>query len=259
MLIRTLRSSSRLRARPFLCRPLSTYTNPRSNASFEVPLNTNDVVILSRPVTMFQMNQLLLGCKRSGEAALVDAGGVPAPWIECAERHNLQIWHVLQTHAHIDHISGLKETKEKLPNARIYLHPLDKPVYDSAEQQGQMFGVPFDGPLPPIDADLADGDKLLVGDIELTCHHLPGHSPGHVVFSSVDHGFVIGGDLLFQGSVGRTDLPLCDPEAMAQSIKKLYQIEGLSDDTLVLTGHMGHTTLGTERRTNPFVQCWLAD
>ena len=202
----------------------SSYTNPVSGASFDVPLDTADVVILSRPVTMFQMNQLLLGCKNSGEAALVDAGGAPAAFIEAGERHNLQIWHVLQTHAHIDHISGLKETKEKLPSARIYLHPLDKPVYDSAEQQGQMFGVPFEGPLPPIDQDLADGDLLRVGEIELTVHHLPGHSPGHVVFVSVEHGFVIGGDLLFQGSVGRTDLPLCDAEAMSASICKLYEI-----------------------------------
>ena len=132
-------------------------------------------------------------------------------------------------------------------------------MYDSVEQQAQMFGVPmFDGPLPPIDHDLADGEKLHVGDIQLECHHLPGHSPGHVAFVSTEHDFVIGGDLLFQGSVGRTDLPLCDPEAMALSVCKLFQIEGLSDSTLVLTGHMGHTTLGAERQTNPFVRSWLA-
>ena len=257
-----VRALSRRHAPPSqILRTLASYTNPRSGASFDVPLDTADVVILSRPVTMFQMNQLLLGCKRSGEAAIVDAGGKPAPFIEAGERHNLQVWHILQTHAHIDHVSGLKETKEKLPAARICLHPLDKPVYDSAEQQAQMFGVPFEGngPLPPIDRDLVDGETLSVGDIQLTVHHLPGHSPGHVVFVSVEHGFVIGGDLLFQGSVGRTDLPLCDPEAMSKSIRKLYDIEGLDDDTLVLTGHMGHTTLGAERRTNPFVQSWLAD
>lgn len=235
-----------------------TYKNPNSGATFNVPLENDKVVIFSRPVTAFQMNQLLVCCKQSSEAAIVDAGGAPAPFIECAERHNMQIWHLLQTHAHIDHVSGLKETKEKLPNAHLYLHPLDKSVYDSVEQQSHMFGVPFDGPLPDIDRNLSDGEKLYVGDIELKCHHLPGHSPGHVIFVSADHGFVIGGDLLFQGSVGRTDLPMCDPEAMAESIRKLYDIEDLGDDTIVLTGHMGHTTLGAERRSNPFVQSWLS-
>ena len=208
------------------------------------------------------MNQLLLGCKQSGEAAIVDAGGTPAPFVEAAERHGMQIWHVIQTHAHLDHISALKDTLDALPAAKCYLHPLEAPVYESVAQQADMFGVPLDAPLPDREehtTPIADGDTLRVGDIALRAHHTPGHAPGHVVFSSTEHQFVVGGDLLFEGSIGRTDLPFCDPDAMAESIRKLYAIEGLGHDCIVLPGHMGITTLGRERAGNPFVGSYLRE
>ena len=246
--------------RSVLCRRLSsfsTYQVSPTGPTFNVLLENDDVIILSRPVTQFQQNQSLVGCKRTGEAAIVDAGGRPAPFVEVAERKNLQIWHLLQTHAHIDHVSGLKETKDILPAAWIYLHPLDLPVYESVTEQAQMFGVECDVPLPEVDRSLKDGQDVMVGDLTLEVHHTPGHSPGHCIFVSKEHQFIIGGDLLFQQSVGRTDLPLCDPAAMEESVRKLYAIPGLQDDCLVCPGHMGVTTLGQERKMNPFVKMWV--
>ena len=217
----------------------------------------NELVILSRPVTNFQMNQSLIGCKNTGEAAIVDAGGPIAPFMEAAERKGLQIWHLLQTHAHIDHVSGLKESKEKLPAALVYLHPLDLPVYDSVPQQSQMFGVECALPLPEVDVNLEDGQKIGIGDIELEVVLTPGHSPGHCVFVNKAHQFIIGGDLLFENSIGRTDLPLCNPTDMEDSIRKLYSIPDMTDDCLVLPGHMNVTTLGKERENNPYVKMWV--
>ena len=236
---------------------LSTYQLSSSGASFNVVLENDSVVILTRPVTDFQMNQSLIGCKNTGEAAVVDCGGKPAPFMEAAERKGLQIWHLLQTHAHIDHVSGLKETKEKLPAALVYLHPLDLPVYDSVPQQSQMFGVSCDLPLPKIEQYLEDGTSIHVGEIKLDVILTPGHSPGHCVFVNKEHQFIVGGDLLFQNSIGRTDLPLCNPSDMEESIRKLYSIPDVNDDCLVIPGHMGCTTLGTERQSNPFVKMWV--
>lgn len=235
----------------------STYQVSTSGASFNVIFENDDVVILSRSVTNFQMNQSLIGCKKTGEAAIVDAGGRPAPFLEAAERKGLQIWHILQTHAHIDHVSGLKETKKLLPAALVYLHPLDLPVYESVPQQSQMFGVECDLPLPEIEKSLEDGETISIGEINLEVVLTPGHSPGHCIFVNKEHQFIIGGDLLFQSSIGRTDLPLCVPSDMEDSIRKLYAIPDLDDDCLVIPGHMGVTTLGTERKQNQYVQMWV--
>ena len=179
------------------------------------------------------------------------------PFVSAADKLGYEIWHLLQTHAHIDHVSGLKETKEKLPAALIYLHPLEIPVYDSVAQQSQMFGVPCELPLPDVDVDLKDGETIRVGEIELDVCLTPGHSPGHCIFSNKKHQFIIGGDLLFQGSIGRTDLPLCDASAMEDSIRKLYDLPGMEEDCIVLPGHMGVTTLGIERESNPYVKMWV--
>jgi hydroxyacylglutathione hydrolase len=229
-----------------------------TGASFNILFENDSCVVLSRPVTQFQQNQSLLGCKKTGEAAIIDAGGRPSPFIEAAERKGLEVWHLLQTHGHIDHVSGLKETKELLPAALLYLHPDDLPVYDSVSEQSRMFGVDCDLPLPDIDKHLEDGMTITVGEIDLEVVHTPGHSPGHVIFVNRQHQFVIGGDLLFENSIGRTDLPLCDSSAMENSIRKLYNL-GLSDDCLVFPGHMSMTTLGEERKNNQFVQMWVRD
>ena len=200
-------------------------------------------------VTKFQMNQYLLGCLRSGKAAIFDTGCCRAS-METAKNLGLQIEYLFQTHAHIDHIAGLAEIKESaLADVPIYLHPADLPWYLACERQAEIFGMHLRQP-PPIDVELCDGDVLSVGAIELKVIHTPGHCPGHVCFYNEQHGFLIAGDLLFRGSVGRTDFPLSDPAAMKESIRKIMR---LPDETRVFPGHMMPTSIGHERRHNPHV------
>lgn len=240
----------------------STTSAPKANIKESpiqphVVLENDSVVVLSRPVTVYQQNQSLVGCKRTGEAALVDCGGHPRPFLEAAEIFGLNITGILQTHAHVDHVAGLGDTRAALPDAPLHLHPLDDPVYESVPQAALDFGVDLESPLPPVDIPLQDRQTLRIGEMEMEVRHTPGHSPGHCVFVCRKHQFVIGGDLLFRGSVGRTDLPLSDPRDMEESIRVLYGIDGLDSDCLILPGHTETTTLGTERRTNPFVKAWL--
>ena len=132
----------------------------------------------------------------------------------------------------------------------LYLCQLDLPWYEAADRQAEMFGIPLSQP-PPVDTYINENDVLSIGDIELRVIHTPGHCPGHVCFYNEQHGFLVGGDLLFRGSVGRTDFPLSDPVAMKDSLRKIMQ---LPDETRVFAGHMMPTTVGYERRRNPFVQ-----
>mmetsp|Transcript_38769 Transcript_38769/g.91551 ORF Transcript_38769/g.91551 Transcript_38769/m.91551 type:complete len:273 (+) Transcript_38769:65-883(+) len=200
-------------------------------------------------VTPFQMNQYLLGCTKTGKAALIDTGDAHAS-LETAKNFGFSIEMLLQTHAHIDHIAGLADIKSNLKEAKIHLHPADFPWYNAADDQARFFGMPLKQP-PKVDVQLADGDTVMVGEIELRVLHTPGHCPGHVCFYCKDHGFLIAGDTLFSGSIGRTDFPLSDPSEMRKSLQKLFQ---LPDSTKVFSGHMEPTTIGRERKSNPFVQ-----
>jgi len=130
----------------------------------------------------------------------------------------------------------------------IYLHPADRPLYDSLTQQGSWFGLTVD-PLPPPDRDLEAGQRLDVGGIEFTVRHTPGHSPGSVSF--VRQGTIFGGDVLFNGSIGRTDLPGGDAATLLKSIHRDFL--SLPDSTVVRSGHGPETTIGVERLTNPFL------
>jgi glyoxylase-like metal-dependent hydrolase (beta-lactamase superfamily II) len=129
----------------------------------------------------------------------------------------------------------------------VHLHPADRPVYDHAGRVAAGYGLPFEQPAPP-DAELAEGQVVHVGAHAFTVCHLPGHAPGHVAFVGADR--VFGGDLLFAGSIGRTDLPLCDRTAMAASLRRLVT---LSPDLIVHPGHGPSTTIGAERSTNPYL------
>src|SRR5262249_16632271 len=133
------------------------------------------------------------------------------------------------THAHIDHVAGVAAVKAAT-GAPIYLHPADRPLYDNAEKQGTMFGVEIDQPPPP-DEQLAEGQVLGVGNCRFDVLFTPGHSPGHVSF--VGHGLALSGDVLFAGSIGRTDLPGGDTRTLLESIsRKLWP---LADETRVLS------------------------
>jgi glyoxylase-like metal-dependent hydrolase (beta-lactamase superfamily II) len=150
------------------------------------------------------------------------------------------------THAHIDHIGAIAPLK-RVWDVPIYMHPADKPLYDRGAIQAGAYGLPFEQPPDP-DHDLAEGDVLQVGSLQFDVLHVPGHAPGHVAF--VGGGQMLGGDLLFAGSIGRTDLPLSDPERMTESLER---VAGLPDETIVYPGHGPTTSIGRERATNPFL------
>jgi glyoxylase-like metal-dependent hydrolase (beta-lactamase superfamily II) len=152
------------------------------------------------------------------------------------------------THAHIDHVLGVPEVAAAT-GTPVYLHPADRELYDAVPDQASWFGLRAD-PLPPPDRPLAAGERLHVGSLEFTVRHTPGHSPGHVAF--VGPGAVFGGDVLFQGSIGRTDLPGGDFDTLLDSIERELLV--LPDSTIVYPGHGPATTVGAERRTNPFLR-----
>jgi len=152
------------------------------------------------------------------------------------------------THAHLDHVLGVPDVAAAT-GAPVYLHPDDRDLYDAVPDQASWFGLRAD-PLPPPDRTLAAGERLHVGGLEFTVRHAPGHSPGHVVFAG--HGAVFGGDVLFEGSIGRTDLPGGDFDTLIRSIERELLV--LPDSTIVYTGHGPRTTVGAERRTNPFLR-----
>jgi len=129
----------------------------------------------------------------------------------------------------------------------VYLHPLDRRLYDAAARQAEVYGVPFEEPPPP-DRDFNDGQLVKVGERELTVMHVPGHAPGHVVIHG--EGIALVGDCLFAGSIGRTDLPFSNPPQLAASLEK---ISALPPETIVYPGHGSETTIGQERVSNPFL------
>jgi hydroxyacylglutathione hydrolase len=156
------------------------------------------------------------------------------------------------THGHVDHVGGIAALRRVAPTAPIYLHPLDRPLYDRAGEIAAMYGITSYEPPPPPDVSLAEGDVLTIGNSpegRFKVLHVPGHTPGHVML--VGANVVFAGDLLFAGSVGRTDLPLSDRTKMVDSLRR---IAGLPGELVVHAGHGPATTIDIERRTNPFLR-----
>jgi len=152
------------------------------------------------------------------------------------------------THAHIDHVVGVP-TVARETGAPVWLHPADRPLYDAVPDQAAWFGLTLPGRLPAPDREMVPGAELTVGTLRFTVRHAPGHSPGSVCL--VGPGVVFSGDVLFAGSIGRTDLPGGDFETLIASIER--ELLPLSDDTIVYSGHGPETTIGRERRGNPFL------
>lgn len=196
----------------------------------------------------FMQNCYLLAEEGSTDAVIVDPGEAPALFLETAERHGLTIREIWLTHGHIDHVSGVGAVKAAT-GAPIWMHPADLPLYRNLAQQAGWFGLELDDP-PPIDHELSHGQTLTLGSTSFDVRHTPGHSPGSVCF--VTDGTVIGGDVLFQGSVGRVDLPGGDWEQLLSSIRD--ELFPLADETVVHPGHGPRTTIGAEKRNNPFLR-----
>ncbi len=202
------------------------------------------------PVTPYQQNCSLVWCENTGRAALIDPGGDVDDLLAAVDKAGVTLEKLLLTHAHLDHVGGTPELA-RLRQLPIY-GPQEADAFwlDLLPTQAQMFGFPPSAPFRP-DHWLDDGDTVSLGDIRLQVIHCPGHTPGHVVFFEPlsRHAFV--GDVLFKGSIGRTDFPRGDHRALIHSIRaKLFP---LGDDVAFIPGHGPMGTFGQERRTNPFV------
>jgi len=202
------------------------------------------------PVTPFEQNCTLIWCESTNKAAVVDPGGDIARITAKISELDLQLEKILLTHAHIDHAGG---TAELAASAQVPIegpHIEDKFWIDGLPQQSQMFGFPSVEVFDP-DRWLVDGDQITVGNEKLQVLHCPGHTPGHVVFFSETEQLALVGDVLFQGSIGRTDFPKGDHPTLISSIReKLFP---LGDEVAFIPGHGPMSTFGQERRTNPFV------
>ena len=216
------------------------------------------ILVESQVVGPFFKNGFVVVCERSREAVLIDPGDEVPGLLSFAQRERIQIRYILLTHAHIDHVTGVTAARRAL-NVPIYLHRDDLFLYDRVAEQAAMFGVGISAePLPPVDAFYAAGQVIRFGDCEVRPHHTPGHCPGGVCLQIGLAGqtrqtatdlFV--GDTLFARSIGRTDLPGGDYATLIASIRTVLFAFG--DEARVHPGHGPSTTIGEERRTNPFL------
>lgn len=211
------------------------------------------LLIETFPVGAFQCNCSVLACGDTREAVVVDPGGEPERILEVLRHYDLTVRWVVHTHAHLDHIAATRDVKEATEGI-IALHPDDLFLYDGFLVQAAMFGWQVK-PVLPVDHALQDRERLPFGQRTIEVLHTPGHTPGSVCFvvgGAENPSLVLAGDTLFCRSIGRTDLPGGDARAIERSIReRLYT---LPPDIEVVCGHGPTTTIGAERRSNPFVR-----
>ena len=202
------------------------------------------------PVTPFQQNCSLVFDSESKIGAIVDPGGDVPVILDAIAQSGITVEKILLTHGHIDHAGGAAELKEKLGVPIEGPHPEDLFLLETLDETGAKYGMTGARPVTP-DRWLKEGDTVTVGGLTFAIHEAPGHTPGSVVFFNDENRFALVGDVLFQGSVGRTDFPRGDHATLIRSIKeKLYP---LGDDVVCLPGHGQPCQIGEERRTNPFL------
>ena len=202
------------------------------------------------PVTAFQQNCTLLWCEQSKQAAIVDPGGDIPRILSAIERHGLQPVKILLTHGHIDHAGETALLAEQLEIPVEGPQREDRFLLQNLPEQGRMFGLPQSGAFEP-DRWLEQDDRVQFGEEELEVLHCPGHTPGHIVFFHRPGKLALVGDVLFRGSIGRTDFPRGDYPSLIRSIKQ--RLWPLGNDVRFIPGHGPESTFGEERRSNPFV------
>ena len=212
------------------------------------------MIIETRALPPFQKNGYVVACETTREAVVIDPGDEVDMLLDIVNAQSLSVQSILLTHAHVDHVTGVRRAKQAL-QVPVYLHPDDQFLYDAAPQQAAFFGLHCDA-LPAVDRYYDLATALAFGEYEIEVHHTPGHCPGGVCLaigrkaSKKEELFV--GDTLFAGSIGRTDLPGGDHPTLIRSITQVLFAFG--DAARVYSGHGPQTTIGQERRTNPFLR-----
>jgi len=206
-------------------------------------------------IETFTLGEFMTNCyivaDASGAAWVVDAGFEPDPMLAYLREHGLRVERVVLTHAHVDHIAGLAQVVREVGEAPILIHEAEKDfLIDTDLNLSIYMGQPIVA--PEATGFLRHGESLTLGPHTFEVRHTPGHSPGGVCLYQAEHGVAIVGDTLFNGSIGRHDLPTSDSDALQRGIRQ--QLYTLPDDTRVLPGHGEPTTIGHEKRTNPFVR-----
>jgi hydroxyacylglutathione hydrolase len=218
------------------------------------------MIIEELTLTAFQQHTRVVGCEKTRRAICIDPGDDSDSIVQAIDKHGFQLQAIACTHAHMDHVGGVAALKKLKPEAKIMIHQADEWIYDELPQQPAWIGIPraqwaefgFDYETPPkADEYWIDGQIYKVGELNFNVIHCPGHTPGHVVLFESNERKVFVGDVLFAGSVGRTDLPGGSTEQLMDSIKK--KLLPLGDDVEVYSGHGPVTTIGRERLTNPFL------
>jgi glyoxylase-like metal-dependent hydrolase (beta-lactamase superfamily II) len=184
--------------------------------------------------------------ERTNHSVIVDPGSEGDRLVKAIDDSGTTLDAIWITHAHVDHVGAIASIKQRW-DVPVYLHPLDRRLYEAAGRQAQVYNVAFEEPPPP-DREFSDGEQLKIGGVNLEVMHAPGHSPGHVVIHG--DGIALVGDCLFAGSIGRTDLPFSNPPQLAATLEK---ISALPAETVVYPGHGMDTTIGEERLSNPFL------
>jgi glyoxylase-like metal-dependent hydrolase (beta-lactamase superfamily II) len=212
------------------------------------------MILETRAVAPFFKNGYIVGCEDTRDAVLIDPGDEVDQLLEAARAQRLEVRTILLTHAHLDHITGVGRAKAAL-GVPVGLHQADNFLYEAVEQQGRAFGLEVE-PQPAVDFFYEPDAKLSFGNYRVHVRHTPGHCPGGVCLAVAHEGssetalFV--GDTLFEGSIGRTDLPGGDLTTLLRSIREV--LLAYPDESVVYSGHGEPTTIGQERLTNPFLR-----
>lgn len=210
--------------------------------------------VVKIPAWVTQTNGYLVFRESEKVGVLVDAPPDPEPILDAVEKTGVTIGAILLSHGHVDHTGSAGELERRF-SAQVHVHPDDDFLtLEPRRQLKALFAMPPPGTydVPTVFTALSDGDVTKICGIEFETRHTPGHTPGHCCFLVRDEGTLFSGDQLFAGSVGRTDLPGGSTEQLLESMSK--KVLDLDDDVRVLPGHGPETTIGTERRTNPFLQ-----